>query len=226
MRTARVIAFFAIAIVIVSGADTLLVNAQTQITTCDQGDFRQTDPKGNLIFAYDVQESFETEPLGGWINGNTYHLNWTIRLDYINPVFLNDSNYFIQFSLPKQIDNCPGLQIQADNNQTLLNAAHKAGTLNATYKPSNLTSYYSVVKIPFTVLINGAMLQNDWSTGIWQQESGFSTNVMNNQVTPKPATSSLAFPTVPAIIVAIAISLVSVAFIGLRRFKKMIEASI
>ena len=84
MKTTNTFAFTLLIIVLIAASFETAVQGYTEATPFDHGDSRATSLDGKMVFAYDVKETFETEPEGGWVQGCTYLVNWTFRLDYAN----------------------------------------------------------------------------------------------------------------------------------------------
>jgi len=63
---------------------TSTVYAQTEVFTHFKGDKAQTTAEGKSVFAVGATISIETEPKGDWLPNKNYHVNWTLRLDYVN----------------------------------------------------------------------------------------------------------------------------------------------
>jgi hypothetical protein len=96
----------------------------------------------------------QNESNDGWSSGNTYQVNWTIRLDYVNQDILNGSSYIL-FYLPSPIDTNPNVTTKAITNQTQLSLTQKTGILSATFTPENTTGYYFSLNLnlSFTLMV-------------------------------------------------------------------------
>jgi hypothetical protein len=191
MKTTTALAsLFIVALLVIAGA-AALVHAQAvqkQTWTEDCGDLAHVNSAGTNVFAYDVIQSFQTEPNGGgWISGDTYQANWTLRLDYVDPNILNDS-YYIAFYLPP-LNSLPDVTVQNLTNQTQLSQAQKTGTLSATFKAGNTTEgFYKNFDFSYKIYINGAVIDN----GVFYERCSISTTIENNQASAEvPEFSSL-----------------------------------
>ena len=146
----------------------------TIVSTGDCGDAAVINPEGTNMFAYDVVQNVETESVNGclgWISSRTYHCNWTIRLDYINPAFIKGSSYIL-FYLPAPLGAFPidrpivtNVTAQPVKNQVQLSSAEKTGVLSANFTPENVSSVYLTLWLRFVVYINGINSTADLRTG-------------------------------------------------------------
>ncbi len=181
MKTTNVIVFlFVIVLLVISGNAAMVQtqSSQTQILTHDFGDNAEINSADTNVFAYDVSQSLENEPNGGWVSDNIYQVNWTIRLDYINQDIINGSSYIL-FFLPSPLDTNSNVATQAITNQTQLNLTQKTGTLCVTFKPENITGYFFSLNLRFAVYINGVIATNHLRTDA-SQNAGFSTEISQN----------------------------------------------
>jgi len=225
MEKASVLASFLLIILIVAGSITV-VNAETQTTTYDHGDARKTSLDGTLVFAFDVKVSMETEVGGGWICGNMYLMNWSFRLDYVNPALSNCSDFRVVCYLPAAIGDNPEVSTQGVTNQTELSSQQKTGTLSAALTPANTSNgFFSSITLPFDVYIDGVKSTDDWQEPTWYQNTGFSTNIAESEallhvfLAPSPTPAAPTFPTLlVAIVLSIAAS-ISIATIAVTRRK-------
>jgi hypothetical protein len=167
-----------------------LVNAQsvqTVTSTQDCGDAAVVNAEGINMFAYDVIQNVEMDGVNGcagWISGRTYHCNWTIRLDYINPAFINGSSYIL-FYLPSPMGSQPidrpvvtNVTAQPVKSQVQLNSAEKTGILSATFIPENDSVYFDLW-LRFAVYINGVNCTSGLQTGC-RQDPTISTEVFSS----------------------------------------------
>jgi len=143
---------------------------QKQTITQDLGDCAFVNSAGTNVFAYDITQSYQIEPNGGgWIIGQSYQANWTIRLDYYNPTIINASSYIV-FYLPQLNGSyvergfppenvSQDVPVEAATNQTQLSFEQKTGTLSATYEvENNSEGFYQNINFPFKVYSNGEII--------------------------------------------------------------------
>jgi len=199
-----------------------MVYAQTQMLTHDFGETAIVNSIGTNVFAYSVSQIVECEPNGGWICGNTYRVNWTVRLDYVNEAFINGSSYIL-FYLPTPSDTDSNVTVQFIENQTQLNLIEKTGTLSATFKPQNGTGYGYSFNLPFAVYINGVNATANFKPYI-SQEVGFSTDLLPlNNAQRSEVTKTPEFP-LSMIIALFSISAVLVALFIVVKVRKRSKA--
>jgi len=175
-------AFVIIFVVVAAAAST--AHAQTKVFTHDVGDKAQTTEEGKSVFAVDATISMETEPEGGWLPNKTYHVNWTLRLDYVNSEILNGSNFYILYAWPPLETLTPTIPAEAIVNETKLSLAHKTGTISAAFTPTNTSEgFFMNPDFPFAIYVNGKVLAEDWASGIWYGEGGTATNIVDPDAT-------------------------------------------
>lgn len=213
MKTKTALAsLFTVALLVIA-AGAAMVHAQTiqkQTWTEDCGDLAHVNSAGTNVFAYDVIQSFQTEPNGGgWVGGNTYQANWTLRLDYVDPNILNGS-YYIAFYLPP-LDSLPDVTVQNLTNQTQLSQAQKTGTLSATFKAGNTTEgFFKNFDFSYKIYLNGVVADS----GVFYERCSISTTIVNNQASAEvPEFSSLA----ASVTLCIAVSIASVVTVQERK---------
>ncbi|MGD6805485.1 MAG: hypothetical protein ACQCN4_00790 [Candidatus Bathyarchaeia archaeon] len=188
--------FVIIFVVLAAGAST--AHAQTTVFTHDVGDKAQTTKEGKSVFACDATISMETEPQGGWLPNKTYHVNWTLRLDYVNSEILNGSNFYILYSWPPLETITPTIPAETIVNETRLSLAYKTGTISAAFTPTNTSDgFFMNPDFPFVVYVNGKPLSEDWASGIWYGDGSTATNIVNPDATATvwPPQNSGEFPT-------------------------------
>ena len=198
-----------------------IVYAQTQTLTHDFGETAVVNSAGTNVFAYDVSQTAQCELSGGWICGNTYQFNWTIRLDYVNQDFINGSSYIL-FYLPSPTDTDSNVTAQFIANQTQLSLTQKTGTLSATFKPENATGYGYSLNLPFAVYINGVNATYNLRP-YTSQDVGFSTDILSNTKTSE-VVQTPEFPSLPLIIGLFAA--VSVGVLIIARTRKSLDKNI
>lgn len=224
MRTRVITVSFLLIVLSVILANQSVTDAQSpqnEIRTCDYGDTAVLNPAGTNIFAYKVVQSWETEKGGGWISGETYQCNWTIKLDYVNQDFINGTSY-IMFYLPTPLGTNldyiplnPNVATQAINNQTQLSNTQKAGTLTAIFTPENTTSFTFGLGLQFAVYINGVNSTDDLKTGACQSPF-FSTEVYSSTEALEVAQAP-EFPSAIAILMLLAATSVGLLMVKRRR---------
>ncbi len=168
---------------------------QTHPFKDDFGDRAEINPAGVNVFAYDISQNEQNEPDGGWISGNSYQVNWTIRLDYVNQDMISGKSYIL-FYLPSPLDvEFPNANVakQIITNQTILSPTNKSGSLSATFSPGNLTSYFFSLKLQFAVYINGALYTAPLRTDAGQ-EATFSEEISNGGTQPAIIAQAPEFP--------------------------------
>lgn len=189
--------------------------AQTQMLTRDFGETAIVNSAGTNVFAYDVSQTAQCEPNGGWIWGNTYQVNWTVRLDYVNEDCINGSSYIL-FYLPTPTDTDSNVMTQFITNQTQLSLSQKTGILSATFTPQNGTGYGYSLNLPFAVYIN-SVNATDNLRPYTSQDVGFSTDLLNNAHTSEVVQT----PEFPSLFLIIALfAAVSVALLFVVRIRK------
>jgi len=212
-----------IALVILGSA--ILVHGQTaqkETFTQDLGDCAYVNSAGTNVFAYDIIQSYQTEPNGGGrIIGSSYQANWTIRLDYFNQSIINDSSY-IMFYLPQlngsyiergfPLENVSqNVPVEASNSQIQLSLEQKTGMLSAIFEvENNSEGFYQNINFPFRVCSNGEIIYSGTTT----QECDISSQIVNSE---SPA-SNHQFSDVPEfpswlVIIPLMVSLLAVAVV-------------
>ena len=182
----------------------------------DFGDTAEINSSGTNVFAYDISQNMQTEPNGGWITGNTYQVNWTIRLDYVNQDIVNGNSYIL-FYLPSPLNTEPVCVTQIVINQTRLSLTQETGTLSATFTAGNATGYFFGLNIKCALYVNGVIYNDTLRTDV-PQDATFSIDVLNNE-TSSQSTSAPEFPSLLLVPIVIALSL-SVAIAVIRRNRK------
>jgi len=168
-------------------AITLIIASET--FTLDFGDCAYVNSAGTNVFAYDITQSYQTEPNGGgWLIGQNYQANWTIRLDYFNQSIINDSSYIV-FYLPQLNGSTiergfppenvsQDVPVEASNSQTQLSLEQKTGTLSATFEvENNSEGFYQNINFPFRVYSNGEIIYSGSTT----QDCDISSQIMNSE---------------------------------------------
>jgi hypothetical protein len=229
MKTTRILASILVVVLLVISESTIIVHAQSvqkqTFFTDDYGDTAEINSAGTNVFAYDLSQSLQNEPNGGWISGDTYQVNWTIRLDYIDQDIINGSSYVL-FYLPSPLDTNSNVVTQVITNQTQLSLTQKTGTLSATFKPENATGYYFSLNLRFAVYINGVIApyhlrtdasQNADISTVISQNTEISPNTLSNEnpleVAQAPEIPSLAVVTT----LLIAVTVFSVVLLMVRK---------
>jgi hypothetical protein len=182
----------------------------------DFGDTAEINSSGTNVFAYDIGQNMQTEPNGGWITGNTYQVNWTIRLDYVNQDIVNGNSYIL-FYLPSPLSTEPACVTQIVINQTQLSLTQKTGTLSAAFTAGNATGYFFGLNLKCALYVNGVIYNGTLRTDV-PQDATFSTDVLNNEA-PSQTTAAPEFPSMLIVLIVIALSL-SVAIAVIRRNRK------
>jgi len=196
--------------------------AQKETFTQDLGDCAYVNSAGTNVFAYDIIQSYQTEPNGGgWVIGGSYQANWTIRLDYFNQSIINDSSY-IMFYLPQlngsyiergfPLENVSqNVPVEASNSQFQLSLEQKTGMLSAIFEvENNSEGFYQNINFPFRVCSNGEIIYSGTTT----QECDISSQIVNSE---SPA-SNHQFSDVPEfpswlVIIPLMVSLLAVAVV-------------
>ena len=211
-----------IALVILGSA--VLVHGQTaqkQTFTQDFGDCAYVNSAGTNVFAYDIIQSYQTEPNGGgWLSGQSYQANWTIRLDYFNQSIINDSSYIV-FFLPQLNGSyiergfppenvSQDVPVEASTSQTQLSLEQKTGTLSAIFEvENNSEGFYQNINFPFTVYSNGEAIYSGTTT----QGCDISSEIINSQ-SPASNHQFSDAPEFPSLLIIVPL-LLSVFFVAL-----------
>ena len=91
MRKLIILSLLTICLLILS--QSAFVNAAT--FTREFRDIGQSYSPTDKRFSYDVVATIETEPDGTWFIGNTYQVNYTIRLTYINETLYDFDSFTV-----------------------------------------------------------------------------------------------------------------------------------
>jgi hypothetical protein len=162
---------------------------QKQTVTQDFGDCAYVNSAGTNVFAYDIIQSFQTEPNGGgWISGSSYQANWTIRLDYVNQTIINRSSYIVLYLPPLNgsyiergfppVNVSQDVTVESSTNQTQISLEQKTGTLSATFTVGNNSEgFYQNINFPFTVYSNGKIIYSGTTT----QDCDISSETVRSQ---------------------------------------------
>jgi hypothetical protein len=191
MKASSLLAITLIMALIILGS-AILVRGQTtqkETFTQDFGDCAYVNSAGTNVFAYDIIQSYQTEPNGGgWISGSSYQANWTIRLDYVNQSIVNGSSYIV-FYLPQLNGSyiergfppenvSQEVPVVASNSQTQLSLEQKTGMFSATFEvENNSEGFYQNFNFPFRVYSNGEIIYS----GTTNQDCDISSQIMNSQ---------------------------------------------
>ncbi len=204
--------------------------AQKQTFTQDFGDCAYVNSAGTNVFAYDIIQSYQTEPNGGgWISGQSYQANWTIRLDYVNQTIINGSSYIV-FYLPQLNGSyiergfppenvSQDVPVEASTNQTQLSLEQKTRTLSATFEvENNSEGFYQNINFPFRVYSNGEIIYSGTTT---THDCDISSEIINSQ---SPASNhqfsdAPEFPSLVVLAVFLVLSLFAVTTLAIRKRK-------
>jgi len=173
----RFAAFPIIALLLISQG---IVIVHAQILTKDFGEtnFNSSDYSGHNIFCtIDVTAIIQTEPNGNWIENNTYQVNWTITMTYVNQSVVNSNDFSIVFYNPENLDLVPLHVVTSETTVT----PQSSGTLSATFTPESASSNFTLNSdFALKVYNNG----NIMTSGSWLQSfnnSPLSIAVERNQ---------------------------------------------
>ena len=199
--------------------------AQTHPFENNFGDRAEINPSGVNVFAYTINQSEQNEPDGGWISGNTYQVNWTIRLDYVNTDIISGNSYIL-FYLPSPLDaEFPNTNVtkQIVINQTEVSPTNRIGTLSATFTPGNLTSCFFSLKLQFAVYVNGALYITPLRTDA-AQEATFLEEISNSGMQSAITAQAPEFPSQLSVLILLIAASTSAALTVALRKRKMVSA--
>ena len=158
---------------------------QTHPFKDDFGDRAEINPAGVNVFAYDISQNEQNEPDGGWISGNSYQVNWTIRLDYVNQDMISGKSYIL-FYLPSPLDvEFPNANVakQIITNQTILSPTNKSGSLSATFSPLEPHKLLFQPETSIRSLYQWRIIHSSTKNRRWPRSDVFGGNIKRRNTT-------------------------------------------
>jgi hypothetical protein len=142
----------------------IIVHAETLTKDFGETNFNSSDYSGyNIFCTINVIATIQTEANGNWIENNTYQLNWTITITYLNQSLYDNDNFFIDFYNPQNNDNTI---LHIVTYETTVNP-QESGTLSATFRPESGGRNFTLDSaFALKVYRNEGII----TTGSWQQD--------------------------------------------------------
>jgi hypothetical protein len=201
--------FLGIVILLLTFEGLSIAHAQTLTNDFGTTNLTMDNSGHNILCTINVSTSIQTEPNGKWIANNTYEVNWTISITYLNQSLYDPNNFWIICNNPENIiQNAVGQNVTTPQTTA---TPHMKGELIMIFKPSIPANFTLDSSFSFAVFYKG----NKVTSGSWEQNATYqpiNINVVNNQVSPSP--------TIPEFSLVGAISLLAVASVSLVYLRK------
>jgi hypothetical protein len=134
MKLSRLFAVLSIIVLFVISESVIIVHAETLTKDFGETNFNSSDYSGyNIFCTIDVTATIQTEANGNWIENNTYQVNWTITITYLNQSIYDNNDFFIDFYNPENNDNTILHTVTYETTVT----PQESGTLSATFRPES-----------------------------------------------------------------------------------------
>ena len=177
--------------------------AEATTFTREFRDMEQSFSSTNKMFSFSVIATIQTEPDGSWFIGNTYQVNYTIQLTYVNETLYNNFTMSCFDSNAIQYQTDATLQ----NNGTL--------TFNITAE-SGMGSYGIDQAFSIAVFDNRHTITN----GSWfpsMQDQPIHVDVVNKPITTPSNLSGLVID--PLYVVMICLFLIAIGAVAILAYK-------